>query len=168
MDLYTKLTKAILTTKKKAATVARIFVEHWVANYVISFKIVTENGPQFVSKFFVAVCSTLGLNNITTIEYHSQTNGQVECISFTLILQQRHFVFEHQTDWDLYLLPLIYVYNIQVHRSIKKSPFSLTLTQATLGPTTVAPRRTNIATDDDMASTMFARMELIKSATDIR
>lgn len=58
---YTKRTRAIPTTTTNATTVARIFVEHWVANCGIPSKLLSENRPHFVSKFFVAVFDTLGV-----------------------------------------------------------------------------------------------------------
>ena len=40
--------------------------------------LISDNGKQFASKFFQAVCSLLDLSNIFTSTYHPQTNGQVE------------------------------------------------------------------------------------------
>lgn len=49
---YSKLTKAIPTTKRNNTTVARIILEHRVANYSMPSKPPTEDGSQFVSKTF--------------------------------------------------------------------------------------------------------------------
>lgn len=77
-DRYTTLKKAMPTTKTNATIVARIILESSVANYSISSRLRTDNGTQFLSKLFVVVCNTLGMNSITTAEYHTRTNGQVE------------------------------------------------------------------------------------------
>lgn len=45
--------------------------------------------------------------NITTIEYSPLTNGQAERFSSTLVSRMRHYVSEHQTNWDTYLFPLM-------------------------------------------------------------
>lgn len=66
-DLSTKLTKAILTTKSNATTAARIFLGRLVANYGILFKLPSDNSPQLVSRFFVAVCGLPRMNTIGTI-----------------------------------------------------------------------------------------------------
>lgn len=113
--------------KKSTTAVARIFLKHWVANYGTPFKLPTENGPQFVSKFFSAVFSTLGRNIFTITEYQQQTNGQEKLLNSTLILRERHKVFKYQTDWNTCLLPLQYSYNVQNHRTIEASPFILVL-----------------------------------------
>lgn len=78
-------TKATPSTGSNANAVARILYEHRVANYGIRSRLLTNNGPRFVSKFYVAVCSTLGLNNVITTEYCSQSNGYSELFPSTLI-----------------------------------------------------------------------------------
>lgn len=93
-DRYTKLAKAITTTKRNAATVAGIFLEYLVANYGIPSKILTDNGPQFVSKLFLAVCNTFRVINISTSEYCPQTNGQADRFKSTVISQLHHYVSE--------------------------------------------------------------------------
>lgn len=84
-DRYTKLTEAIPTTKTNVTTVACILLECLVANCSIPSRLLTDNGAQFVSRCFVAVCNTLGANNVPTAEYNPQTNGQVELFNSTLI-----------------------------------------------------------------------------------
>lgn len=61
-ERYNMLTKAIPASKTNATIIARKFVENWVANFVISYKVVTENGPRFLSKFFVAVPRNFAVN----------------------------------------------------------------------------------------------------------
>lgn len=70
-DRCTTRTKAVLTSEMNAITVSRIFVECWVTNYGIPFKLLNDNGSQLVPKFFAAVCSTIGGHNITTTKYHT-------------------------------------------------------------------------------------------------
>lgn len=77
-DRYTKLMNFITTQKTSTTAGARITFDHWLANFGILSISLTKKGPQFVSKFFLAVCSTLAVNNITTIRYHSEINGQAE------------------------------------------------------------------------------------------
>lgn len=119
MDHYTKLSKVIPT--KNSTTIAPIFLEHWFGNYFIYPKLLTDIVPQLVSKFFVAVFRTLGVNNNTTTVYHSRANGQTECFNSNLITRGPHYVCEHQMDWGKYLLLLTYVYNVHVQGSSRCS-----------------------------------------------
>lgn len=59
-DLCTKLSNPILVSKSNATTVARIFLEHWVENFGILWRLLNDSVLEFVSKFFFAVSSTFG------------------------------------------------------------------------------------------------------------
>lgn len=63
---HTNSTKMILTTKTIAITVARTFLDHRLAIYDTDSPLYTDNGQQYVSTFFVAMCSTLSMNKIST------------------------------------------------------------------------------------------------------
>ena len=128
-DRFTKLTQVIPLRRIDANTVAVAFVEHWILKYGPSKTLISDNGKQFASKFFQAVCSLLGLSNIFTSTYHPQTNGQVERYNRTILAMLRNYVNEHQDDWDRYATALTYSYNNHVHRSTGRTPFSLVLSR---------------------------------------
>lgn len=52
MDRYSNFTKAIKTADTNTTKVAWIFHEHWVENYGIRSRLLTDDGPQIVSKYF--------------------------------------------------------------------------------------------------------------------
>lgn len=141
MDQYTGFMKAILTPKTNSTLVARIILEHWVGHFGISSKLFTDNGPQFVLKFFLAVCSTLEVKNITTTECHPENHSRMERFNSTIVSRLCHNVTVHQADWDTHLLPLTSVYNVQAQKSIKVCPFSLVLTRTAFGPATIVSKR---------------------------
>lgn len=68
----------------------------------------------------------------------------------------------------MYLLSLVYPYNIQVRRSIKMAPFHLSLTQIPSGPAIVVLKCANLGLEDDIASSMYARLEFIMPAAGLR
>jgi len=107
-DRYSKLTRAIPVASITAPHVASIFVDHWVIPYGIPEQILSDNGKQFVSKFFAALCAFLGAKLTTTTAYHPQCNGQTERYNKTIIARLRHYVDEHQSDWDEFVQPLTY------------------------------------------------------------
>lgn len=53
-------------------------------NYGVQSKRPTDNDPELLSKLFMALCGTVGVNNFTTAEYPSQANGPAECFNYTL------------------------------------------------------------------------------------
>ena len=91
--------------------------------------LLTDNGKQFAAKFFDSVCGLLGVRHYFTAFYHPQTNGQTERFNKTIMERLRHFAADYQTDWDLYIQPLTYAYNMQVHRSTGTTPFDLILSR---------------------------------------
>lgn len=107
-DRYSKVTRAIPTSKTASTHAANIFFEHWVIPYGIPKYLLTDNGPQFTSKFFAMICSLLGVKHLTTTAYHPQTKGQVEHYNKTIVTRLRHYVAEHQRDWDTLVQPLTY------------------------------------------------------------
>jgi len=138
-DRYSKLTRTIALSKTTAPHVAQAFVDHWVMPYGIPASVLSDNGPQFVSKFMGAVCGILGVKQLTTTAYHPQTNGQTERYNKTIVARLRHYVAENQADWDEYVQPLTYAYNAQVHRSTRVPPFALVLSRNPPGPAQVIP-----------------------------
>ena len=73
-------------------------------------------------------------SHIFNTTYHPQSNGQTERFNRTLVQRLRHYLEEHQRDWDDYVQPLTFAYNTQVHRSTETTPFDLLLTRPPSGP----------------------------------
>lgn len=89
----------------------------------------TDNEHKFVACSFRIVCTVLGIGRTPITAYHPQTNGQAERYNKTLEARLRHYVSEHQDDLDLYVQPLTYAYNSQIHKTAVTSPFSLSLSR---------------------------------------
>lgn len=126
-DRFSKLTRAIPMKSTTAPQVADAFVEHWVIPYGMPRQLLTDNGPQFIAKFFEAVCLILQVKHVTTTAYHPQANGQAERYNQTLCHRLR--VFKETASWDRLVQPLTYAYNNQVHKTTGLTPFSLVLTR---------------------------------------
>ncbi|CDF34348.1 unnamed protein product [Chondrus crispus] len=89
----------------------------------------TITAHTFNAKFFHSTCRVLGITNLYTSAYHSQTNGQVERYNRTISSMLRKYVGEHQDDWYVYVGPLMYAYNSHVHRTTRTTPFELVLSR---------------------------------------
>ena len=128
-DRFSKLTQVVPLRNTEAYDCALAFVEHWVYKYGSPLRVVSDNGPQFVARFFQAVCRILGVQTTSSTSYHPQTNGQVERYNRSLLAMLRHFVGEHQDDWDVYAGAVTHAYNLSVHRSTGTTPFDLVLSR---------------------------------------
>ena len=126
---FSKLTQVVPLRNITAYHVAIAFCTHWVFKYGPPRTLLSDNGPQFASKFFQAVCLQLGTKNVFTTAYHPQTNGQVERYNRTLLSMLRNYVNEKQDYWDVYALALTYAYNTHVHRTTGTTPFDLILSR---------------------------------------
>jgi len=99
----------------------------WMSAYGPPDWILSDQGPQFKSKFFIAVMKMRGIETVRTTAYHPQTNGQVERYNRTMATQLRHYVADDPSRWDE-LLPVITMpYNCQPHRSTGIAPFVLVI-----------------------------------------
>ena len=128
-DRFSKLTCSILLQTTTASVVANTFLDNWVYVYGAPRYVLTDNGPQFAAKCFDAVCALLGVRHYLTMAYHPQSDGETERFNRTLVQRLRHYVEEHQRDWDDYVQPLTFACNTQVHRSTETTPFDLVLTR---------------------------------------
>jgi hypothetical protein len=64
--------------------------------------------------------------HLTTSSHHPQCNSQAEVANKTIAKYLSSFGDDSTLDWELYLAPLMFAYNMSFHRTIKTSPFFLT------------------------------------------
>lgn len=98
-DRYTKGTKSVPTRKTNAKAVTCIILEQWVVNFRIRSKLLTDNGPQFVSNIFAVGSSQLGAKNNTNTECHSHANSKAKQSNLILVSPLRSYVSKLQTDY---------------------------------------------------------------------
>ena len=128
-DRFSKLTAVVPLRNVNAYSTAVAFCEAWVLKYGPPKTLLSDNGKQFASRFFLSVCQLLGVMNAFTSAYHPQANGQVERYNRTILSMLRCYVEEHQNDWDRYASALTYAYNNHVHRGTGTTPFELILSR---------------------------------------
>ena len=88
-DSFSNLAQVTPLSSTTASVVANTLIDNFVIPYGLPVSILSDNRPQFVAKFFEAVCLTLGLKHVTTTAYHPQKNGQTERYNQTLATRLR-------------------------------------------------------------------------------
>ena len=78
IDRFTRWPEAIPISTVTTETVARHFVERWIALYGCPSTITTDRGQQFESDLFSSLTRMLGTERIRTTAYHPASNGLVE------------------------------------------------------------------------------------------
>ena len=84
-DRFSKLVRAVVLAGTTATDVSSAFFRDWIAVYGPPGTVLTDKGSQFSFLFFLGVCILMGIRNMYTTTYHSQTNGQVERFNKTLV-----------------------------------------------------------------------------------
>ena len=87
--------------------------------------------------------SSLGIKNLPTYSYHTQTNDQTERYITTLISSLNHGVVEHQRICEAFFQPLTYVDSTQARRSTKCTAGELVTRSQHNGPILFPIRRTS-------------------------
>ena len=78
IDRFTRWPEAIPLSDISAESVARAFVEQWIARFGSPITVTTDRGAQFESSLFTELTKILGCSRLRTTAYHPQANGLVE------------------------------------------------------------------------------------------
>ena len=109
-------------TSKGIATLYqdRVFSEHGIPKKVIS-----DRGPQFISKFMKELYETMGIKGNPSTAYHPQTDGQTERVNQSVEEFLTMFVNDKQDNWSDWLSIAQFCHNDHKHSAMTYSPFFL-------------------------------------------
>jgi len=80
-------------------------------------KVISDRGPQFVSRFMKELCSQLGVERNPSTAYHPQTDGQTERVNQELEQYLRLYCNYRQNNWAEWLSIAEFSYNNRIHSS---------------------------------------------------
>lgn len=123
-DQFTKWVEAFAVTDQINETTAEKLVEEFIARFGAPLEIHTDQGRNFQSDLFKAVCKLFGVTQTRTIRYHLASNGQVERFNRSILQMIRCFINREQAVWDeqLPLLLAAYLGLSTPHQSTGISP----------------------------------------------
>uniref|UniRef100_A0ABD2WX40 Integrase catalytic domain-containing protein n=1 Tax=Trichogramma kaykai TaxID=54128 RepID=A0ABD2WX40_9HYME len=120
IDRYARWPEAVPIADMQAATVARAFIDTWVARYGVPETITTDQGAQFEHELFRSLCKLLGINKTRTTGYHPQSNGILE--RWHRDFKSALMCFESNEGWTR-ILPLVMLgLRTRVRSDIDASP----------------------------------------------
>ncbi len=122
-----RFSKAIIPVacniKLSAEGWARILRDHIYAKHGMPQVVISDRGPQFVSKFMKELYQLLNITPNASTAWHPQTDGQTERVNQEIEKYLRIFVNYRQDNWTDWLLLTEFAHNNRVHSATGKSPF---------------------------------------------
>ncbi|KAI3354200.1 hypothetical protein L3Q82_018739, partial [Scortum barcoo] len=85
--------------------------------------IVSDRGPQFISRFWKEFCELLRATVSMSSSYHPQSNGQTELLNQELETCLRCLISQNQASWSDHLTWLEYAHNTVPSAATGLSPF---------------------------------------------
>ena len=123
-DRLTKIAHFLpVKVKYTVATYAELYIARILSLHGVPKTIVSDRGPQFVSKFWEELHKFLGTKLLHSSAYHPQTSGQSERINQILEDMLRACVLEFPQKWNDCLPLAEFSYNNSYQASIKMAPF---------------------------------------------
>jgi hypothetical protein len=105
------------------AVYAQLYIACILSLHGVPKTIVSDCGPQFVSKFWSQLHKSLGTKLLHSLAYHPQTSGQTERVNQILEDMLRACVLQFPHKWDDCLPLAEFSYNNSYQESIKMAPF---------------------------------------------
>jgi transposase InsO family protein len=127
VDQFTKWVECIPLPSMTAEVTARAVVNEFFSRFGCPFQLHTDQGSNFESKLFKAVCKLLHVHKTRTTGYRAAANGQVERYNLTLMNAVRCYTDKHQDDWDEYLAQIAGAIRSSVNRHTGFTPNQLML-----------------------------------------
>jgi transposase InsO family protein len=124
IDQFTKIAHFLpVKTKNPVVTYVKLYIARILSLHGIPKTIVSDRGPQFVSKFWSELHIFLGTKLLHSSTYHPQTSGQTKRVNQILEDMLRSCVMEFPQKWDDCLPLAEFSYNNNYQESIKMAPF---------------------------------------------
>ncbi|KAL0161286.1 hypothetical protein M9458_045011, partial [Cirrhinus mrigala] len=128
VDRFSKATHFIALPKLPSARETAVAViDHVFRIHGLLTDVVSDRGPQFVSKFWREFCHLLGATVSLSSGFHPQSNGQTERANQDLERMLRRLVSQNPSSWSQQLSWVEYAHNSLPVSATGLSPFECSL-----------------------------------------
>ncbi len=122
-DAFTKWSEAYAIPDHQATMVAKKLVEELFLRFGIPSRINSNQGAEFESNLFIAICKLLNVKKTRTTTYNPPGNGEVERINRMLVTLIKAFIDQMKgQDWDEWLPYVMAAFRSSVHESLRMTP----------------------------------------------
>jgi transposase InsO family protein len=124
VDRLTKTAHFIVVhTTYSVQDYAELYINQIVRLHEIPKTIVSDQGTQFVARFWEQLHEFLGTKLIRSSSYHPQTDGQIERVNQIVEDMLRASIMHFDKSWDKCLSLAEFSYNNSYQASLKMAPF---------------------------------------------
>ncbi|MCU7901933.1 MAG: DDE-type integrase/transposase/recombinase [Candidatus Thiodiazotropha sp. (ex Lucinoma aequizonata)] len=117
VDQFTKWVEVVPVPSQTAEVTAHAAVGEFFARFGYPLQLFSDQGRNFESKLFTALCEVLHIHKKRTTPYRPSSNGQVERYNKTLMDAVRCFIGKRQHQWDVHLPQLAGALRAAVNRN---------------------------------------------------
>jgi len=126
VDRFTKIIRLKATmTNISSEGIAKIYRDEIWKLHGVPRTILSDRGPQFMSKFMEEFTKVLGTKRKLSMVYYPQIDGQTERINQEIGMFLQHYVNYQQDDWTDWLATAEFSYNDKKHAATGKTLFKL-------------------------------------------
>ena len=122
-DALTRYVEAIPIRNKSADEVVHAFISTVVYRHGAVGWLISDNGREFVNKFFAQVAQLLNIKHTTITEYNPRANGLAENHMRTMKDALSIYCDESQKDWDSHLRGVTMSYNTTINSQTGFTPY---------------------------------------------
>lgn len=124
VDRFSKMTHFIALPKLPSAKeTAEVMMHNVFRIHGFPRDIVSDRGPQFISRFWKEFCSLIGATVSLTSGYHPESNGQTERLNQELETCLRCLVSQNPSSWSRHLTWVEYAHNTLPTTATGLTPF---------------------------------------------
>ena len=105
-DLFSRWVECYAMPDQTATTIANLLAREWISRLGCPSEILSDQGTQFESKLFQALCDLLHIDKSRTVVRRPQSDGMVERWNRTLKQMLSTVVHDNAWEWDE-LLPFV-------------------------------------------------------------
>ena len=134
VDQYSKWIELAAISDQTAQTIAQEFLQHFVVTFGCPLQVHTDQGRNFDSNLFSALCDLLEIAKTRTTPYRPCSNGQVERYNSVVLAFVRCFSEGNPRSWDEHLPLLSMALHSMVHRQTGFSANQVMLGREVLQP----------------------------------
>ena len=112
VDRFTKKSFFLPTNSKITSKgIATLYRDRVFSEHRLPKKVISDRGPQFISKFMKELYETLGIKGNPSTAYHPQTDGQTERVNQLVKGFLTMFINDKQDDWSNWLVVAQFCHN---------------------------------------------------------